>query len=126
MKLVLVCEHSIFVRHSMVSMLRELGLRPLLASDGREAHAMIRFLQPDLVISEVDLPEINGIDLFKWVRDDPTLPTFPWIMMGLPGAQPVALTAGCPYFLPKPIKSRVLEQVAYQALHREAKCYVRS
>jgi CheY-like chemotaxis protein len=126
MKLVLVCEHSIFVRHAMVSMLRELGLRPLLASDGREGYAMAKFFQPDLVISEINLPDTSGVELLQRVTNDVTLRPIPWIMMGLPGEQTDYVASVCPQFLPKPVKSRALEQMVYQALHLEANSYVGS
>jgi CheY-like chemotaxis protein len=126
MKLVLVCDHSMFVRHAMVSMLRDLGLRPVLASEGREACAMIKLFKPDLVISEIDLPGMSGPALLRSTRDDSDLAPIPWIMMGSPGRLPESAAAGCPQFLPKPVKSRALEQMVYQALHLEANSYVAS
>lgn len=116
MKLILVCDDSMFVRHMMVSMLSSLGLRALLASNGREGMAMIRSFHPDLVISEVDLPEVDGIELFRFARGDVTLADIPWIMMSSPGREEEAIAAGCSHFLPKPVKARVLEQVVYQAV----------
>ena len=125
MKLTLVCEDSMYVRHMMVSMLRDLGLRAVLASDGREGLAMIRSFQPDLVIAEVDLAVVSGMELLRLVKGDVALSSIPWIMMGSPSRRAETMAAGCPHFLPKPIKSRALEQVVYQALHREAKNYAR-
>ena len=125
MKLTLVCEDSMYVRHMMVSMLRDLGLRAVLASDGREGLAMIRSFQPDLVIAEVDLAVVSGMELLRLVRGDVALSSIPWIMMGSPSRRAETMAAGCPHFLPKPIKSRDLEQVVYQSLHREAKNYAR-
>lgn len=116
MNVILVCDESMYVRHMMVSMLGNLGLRAILASDGEEAMTMIKSLHPDLIISEIDLPEIGGIELFQLARDDITFARLPWIMMSAPGRRQEAFAAGCENFLPKPVKPRVLEQVVYQAL----------
>ncbi|HEY5718613.1 MAG TPA: response regulator, partial [Motiliproteus sp.] len=70
--------------HAALMLYQEL-LEPLkaqisLASDGEEGLALLRSHPCDLVITDVDMPKLNGIELCKRMRDDPRLTETPVIM----------------------------------------------
>jgi CheY-like chemotaxis protein len=52
----------------MVTLLREAGLEPEMASDGRTALQLSRLVRWDLVVLDVDLPDINGLELYVRIR----------------------------------------------------------
>ena len=51
------------------------------ASDGRKAWAELQKSKPDLVISDIDMPELNGIELLKLMRSDLVLMSVPVILI---------------------------------------------
>lgn len=59
------------VRIFLKSALRSYGLNCHFASNGREALAMIRELLPELVILDIQMPVITGMDVLRRIREDP-------------------------------------------------------
>src|SRR5687768_17609046 len=57
----------------MNATLRTVGYRVLMASDGREAFDTARHHHPDLIISDVMMPRMDGIELCRLVRADADL-----------------------------------------------------
>jgi CheY-like chemotaxis protein len=53
------------------------GHEVTLASDGEEALALVRTLRPDVVISDVVMPKLDGIGLCREIRNDPELAAIP-------------------------------------------------
>lgn len=58
------------------------------AADGRAALAAIRERRPDLVISDVMMPELDGITMCKEIREDLALRDLPVILISAKGAEP--------------------------------------
>ncbi|HVZ85539.1 MAG TPA: ATP-binding protein [Polyangia bacterium] len=82
-----------------------------IASGGDAALAMVRSTPPDLVISDVRMPEIDGITLLKRFRDEPATRDVPVILVsGQAGEQETiaGLEAGADDFLVKPFSAREL------------------
>lgn len=46
---------------------------------GREAHACIRRARPDVVILDVQMPGVDGVEVFRHMREDPATSTIPVI-----------------------------------------------
>ena len=120
MKLVLVCDDSTDIRLLLVSLLKNMGLRAILASNGREGLSMVRRFQPDLVISDINMPEMNGIQMFRAVREDITLDDPHWILMSSPDLKEEAMQAGCTQFLSKPFTVQALEEAVKTAFYERA------
>lgn len=51
------------------------------AVDGLEAQKVLQKEHIDAVLCDWEMPEMNGIDLLKWVRNTPALKTLPFIMV---------------------------------------------
>ena len=51
--------------------LREAGFNPLFATDGLKALAAVRAERPDLVVLDLMLPELDGLEVCKLMRRDP-------------------------------------------------------
>ncbi len=85
------------------------------ATDGRAALAAIRERRPDVVISDVMMPDLDGIAMCREIRSDPLLRDLPVILVSAKGAE-ADRRAGLEVasaWLPKPFRMReLLEQVS--------------
>ncbi len=72
---VLVVDDSLIVRELVSSMLRSADLATSTAPDGEAAWNALAEEQPDLVLTDVDMPRLDGIELLRRIRESwPTLP----------------------------------------------------
>ena len=69
---VLVVDDSPASRLSITSLLQELGARVSLATDGAEALRLSRGSRFDLIIADVEMPELNGFDLCERLKNSPS------------------------------------------------------
>lgn len=61
--------------------LGEVGFSLVYAKNGNEARDMAKRTKPDLIISDVVMPEMNGIELFQALRADPDTKDIPVIFL---------------------------------------------
>jgi two-component system sensor histidine kinase and response regulator WspE len=78
---VLVVDDSITVREVERQLLRNQGYDVAVAVDGQEGWNMVRAEHFDLVISDVDMPRMNGLELVQAMRNEPALRTVPVIIV---------------------------------------------
>ena len=95
------------------AVLRSEGYRVYLASTAEEALMMLRTTVPDLLLLDVQLPGMDGLELTRRLRRDPR--TRETLIVALTasvmaGAQQQAFDAGCDGFISKPIDTRSLGQ----------------
>lgn len=82
------------------------GYEVLEASDGVEGIALARSERPDLILMDMNLPEVDGYELTAEIKDDPELSDIPVVAMTanvMQGDREKALEAGCIGYIPKPI-----------------------
>lgn len=72
--LVLVVEDEPGIANILAAYLERDGLRSRLAQDGLEAVQLFRQLRPDLVLLDIHLPGMDGIDVLRAIRDDGQTP----------------------------------------------------
>lgn len=82
---VLVADDSQTVRAMVSSLLRKSDFAVLEASNGREAKALIQQKHPDLVLTDVVMPEMNGYELCRWIKQDETCGNVPVIFCSIKG-----------------------------------------
>jgi adenylate cyclase len=78
----------------------------LTATDGEEALAVARNKQPDLILLDVMMPKMDGVDVCRHLKADPCLPFMPIIMLTAKTASQdivAALDAGADEYLTKPV-----------------------
>jgi pilus assembly protein CpaE len=93
------------------------------ASDGIEALQYVRDRIPDLVITDVRMPELNGIELTSRLRAHHRTASVPILMFSELTAAPDALAgyaAGADDYLPKPFELEILEAKIQSLLRRSA------
>jgi len=91
--------------------LREAGFEPIQAADGRAAIAKARSERPALIVLDLMLPEIDGLDVCRLLRRDPATATIPIIMLTAKAAETdriVGLEIGADDYVTKPFSPREL------------------
>jgi len=117
MPLVLVIDDSPTVRTMLVKILNGIGLSALSAIDGAEGLTMFKSLRPDLVISDISMPRMSGIQLLRAIKEDAQQSQIPLILMGSAGRKEEAWGAGCEYFLIKPFTAPNVGEIVGRALY---------
>ncbi len=87
------------------------GYEVILADNGMDALYKINETKPDLIISDVEMPHMNGYDFCRTVKSDNELKHIPFILLTLlSGMKDVVrgLEAGADYYLTKPYNADVL------------------
>lgn len=90
------------------------GYELLRAEDGPRALAMLEEAEPDIILLDINIPGIHGLDLARMIREDERLASIPIIATTanvLVGDKERCLEAGCDEYLPKPLDIRRLRQV---------------
>jgi chemosensory pili system protein ChpA (sensor histidine kinase/response regulator) len=108
---VLVVDDSLSVRRSMEQLLRDSGYAVRLARDGMEAVAMIEADQPDLLLVDLEMPRMNGMELTAHVRNRAQTRGLPVIMITSRSTEKhrkQAETAGVNHYMTKPFADEVL------------------
>jgi DNA-binding response OmpR family regulator len=91
--------------------LKEAGLLPVLARDGNQAIALARSERPALVVLDLMLPGVDGLEVCKILRRDPTTSALPIIMLTARAAEMdrvVGLELGADDYVTKPFSPREL------------------
>jgi pilus assembly protein CpaE len=99
------------------------------ASDGIEALQLIHESVPDMVITDVRMPELNGIELTSRLRGNHRTAGVPILMFSEMGAPPDALAGyavGADDYLPKPFELAILEAKVQSLLRRSTGLSIRA
>lgn len=101
---ILVVDDSITVREMERKLLQNHGYQVDVAVNGMEGWNTIRTGQYDLVISDIDMPRMNGIELVQQIKDHPRFKQLPVIIVSYKDRQEdhlAGLKAGADYYLTK-------------------------
>ena len=91
--------------------LKEAGYAPIFAKDGARAISAARDEHPDLIVLDLMLPEVNGLDVCKILRRDAGTASIPIIMLTARAAEMdrvVGLELGADDYVTKPFSPREL------------------
>ncbi|MDQ3262930.1 MAG: response regulator [Myxococcota bacterium] len=109
-KILLVDDYRV-IRELLKIYLSSSNATVLEASDGEQALAMIRSSAPDLVIADMQMPKLSGLELCKQMQGDPALSQIPVVILtgnNDPKAVDACKAAGAREVLQKPISPAVL------------------
>lgn len=84
------------------------------AEDGHTALSLLEDLVPDIILLDINLPGIDGLELARQFKANPRLAPVPLIATTaqvLVGDRERCLAAGCDDYMPKPLDIRKLRQV---------------
>ena len=83
--------------------------------DGVRVLDLARAHRPDLILMDIQLPKVSGLEVTKWIKDDPELKRIPVIAVtafAMRGDEERMLRGGCEAYLSKPISvARFMETV---------------
>ena len=115
-KTILCIEDNFHNRLLVNRILSSRGYTVIEAKDGIEGLAMIRTLKPPLVLLDIDLPGMDGIEVVGHVRADDLTRHIPVIALtasAMQGDRERFLNAGCDDYLSKPIQvTQLLDMIA--------------
>jgi len=91
------------------------GHRTLRTKSGVEAISIAREQRPDLILMDIQLPEVSGLEVTRWIKKDEELRSIPVIAItafAMKGDEEKILQGGCEAYLSKPISvAKFLETV---------------
>src|SRR5215210_2981618 len=82
------------------------GYTTLQTKDGREALDIARLHRPDLILMDIQLPEVSGLEITKWLKEDEELRGIPVVAVtafAMKGDEEKILQGGCEGYIAKPI-----------------------
>jgi two-component system cell cycle response regulator DivK len=82
------------------------GYEVLQTRDGMEALKMARQYRPDLILMDIQLPEVSGIEVTKWLKEDDDLRSIPVVAVtafAMKGDEEKIREGGCEAYIAKPI-----------------------
>jgi DNA-binding response OmpR family regulator len=91
--------------------LEDADVRVVEASDGAEALVLARRIKPDLVLLDVHMPRLDGLEVCRQLRGEPAFARTPIIMLTAAGQQAdrsTGLSAGADEYLTKPFSPLAL------------------
>ena len=112
---ILVVEDNEGNRDVLTRQLQHQGYDVVTAFDGKQAVEMARSESPDLVLMDLNLPDIDGWEAARQIRGSPEISRLPIIAISAHARsddEEQAITAGCNKFHTKPVDfSRLLDQI---------------
>jgi two-component system cell cycle response regulator DivK len=114
-KTVLVVEDNELNMKLFHDLLEANGYNIVQTRNGLEAIDLAREHHPDLILMDIQLPEVSGLEVTKWIKEDDELRTIPVIAVtafAMKGDEERIRQGGCEAYLSKPISvAKFLETV---------------
>ncbi len=126
-KNILVVEDSAAIRESLRLTLELEDYHVYLVENGEKGLAVLQTLTPDLILSDINMPVMNGIEFYKALRQIPRLTPIPFIFLTA-NDSPVEIqegkTLGVDDYLTKPIDGEALSAIINAKLLRAAEVQI--
>jgi CheY-like chemotaxis protein len=117
-------DDSLTARRATVKVMRDAGFDVRAAIDGLEAVALLERLQPDIILTDMEMPRMNGLELAGHVRARAATRGIPIVMITSRSTEKhrgQAAAAGVNVYLTKPFSDQaLLEHVALLTARKEA------
>ena len=116
-KTVLIVEDNELNMKLFNDLLEAHGYETLQTRDGIDALKIAREHKPDLILMDIQLPEVSGLEVAKWIKGDDALKSIPIIAVtafAMKGDEENIKQGGCEAYIPKTISvARLLETVEH-------------
>jgi CheY-like chemotaxis protein len=80
-KVALVVDDSMLIRHTVCRFLEERGFQVEAATNGLEALEMLATLKPDIIITDIQMPRMSGVELISALKSDPRTSQIPIVAL---------------------------------------------
>jgi two-component system phosphate regulon response regulator PhoB len=118
-KTVLIIEDEPDAAEMFAEMMRVNGFRVVKMFSSAPAIPMLNQEKPDIVILDVMMPDISGLEVLRYIRREPKLSSIPVIVISaksMPGDIKTGLEAGADLYLTKPVGFLDLKQAVDQVI----------
>lgn len=116
-KTVLIVEDNELNMKLFHDLLEAHGYETLQTRDGIDALKLAREHKPDLILMDIQLPEVSGLEVAKWIKEDDALKAIPIVAVtafAMKGDEEKIKQGGCEAYIAKPISvARFLETVEH-------------
>ena len=105
-KTVLIVEDNELNMKLFRDLLEAHGYQTTGTSNGIEALDLVRKLRPDLVLMDIQLPQVSGLEVTKWIKEDDELRHIPVVAItafAMKGDEERIRSGGCEAYISKPI-----------------------
>jgi two-component system, cell cycle response regulator DivK len=105
-KKVLIVEDNELNMKLFNDLLEAQGYETLQTGEGLSALALARLHQPDLILMDIQLPEVSGLEVTKWLKEDDDLSHIPVVAVtafAMKGDEQRIRDGGCEAYISKPI-----------------------
>lgn len=116
---VLVVDDEPNILYALEETVRDLGFECIACCDGEEALIIARGVRPDLIITDIIMPRLNGYELCSRLKDDEATRSIPVVMVTVrasDGDHRAGAKVGADAYLVKPFHLADLQQVIDQLL----------
>jgi DNA-binding response OmpR family regulator len=123
MALIVVMEDDAGTRMMVASVLKRDGHEVLEADDGERGLALVRHCHPDLIVSDIQMPGLNGYQMLEALRQDPASATVPVILLTSLQERAhmrIGMTTGADDFITKPFRPDELREAVHAQLNKRA------
>ena len=114
-KTVLIVEDNELNMKLFHDLLEAHGFSTLQTRTGIEALKLARENRPDLILMDIQLPEVSGLEVTKWIKEDESIASIPVVAVtafAMKGDEERIRQGGCEAYISKPISvSKFLETV---------------
>jgi signal transduction histidine kinase/ActR/RegA family two-component response regulator len=127
--LILIVEDNELNINTISSYLMAKNYRPIVAQDGAAAIAMTQQYHPDLILMDIQMPGMDGLEAITRIRQYPDLQSIPIIAltaMALAGDRERCLAAGANEYITKPVKLKQLKSAIRQLLSDKSETIAQS
>ncbi|HNA90109.1 MAG TPA: ATP-binding protein, partial [Anaerolineales bacterium] len=118
--LILLAEDNMLNVLTLSDYLESKGYEIRVAHDGMEALELAKTILPDLILMDMQMPGMDGLEATRRLRADPRFATVPIIALtalAMPGDRERCLEAGASEYLSKPVKLKQLAALMQDLLH---------
>lgn len=108
-KRVLIVEDNLVNRELVVDLLEAAGYEVEEAEDGTQVLEAVKARRPDLILMDMQLPHVDGLDATRALKADPDTQAIPVVAVSayaMNGDRERMLAAGCSGYIPKPLDTR--------------------
>ncbi len=111
------------LREAVQAYLEDSGFTVDVASNAQDGLALARQKLPDLVITDIMMPQVDGYQFLQQLRDDPQFKALPVIFLtarGMTSDRIQGYNAGCDAYLPKPFDPDELVAIVTNLLNKQS------
>src|SRR5579872_148487 len=125
---VLVIDDETGILESLRILLKNEGFTPVLANGGKQALEQIGELRPDIILSDVRMPSVSGVQVLSAARAlDPDVPVILMTAQATLQSAMQAVNEGAYYYIQKPFRNDELLAILHRAAeHRKLRVENRS